>query len=78
MRQLWSKSGITVQNRRYWLKGFPSDLIVTHFEDKEVGDFGVIEARTEDNRLLKIFDMKETDYVMKIMENWMAPYELEG
>ena len=38
----------------------------------------MIEARTEDNRLLKIFDMKETDYVMKIIAVWMTPDELEG
>ena len=42
----------------YWLKGVPSDLIITHFEDKEVGDVGMIDARNEDNRLFTYFVLK--------------------
>ena len=39
-------------------KGVSDDLIDTKFEDKEVNDVGMIEARTEDNKLFKIFFMK--------------------
>ena len=38
----------------------------------------MIEARTEDNKLFKIFCMKEPDYAMKKMASWMALDELEG
>ena len=38
----------------------------------------MIEARTEDNNLFKIFCMKEPDYVMNIMASWMTLDELEG
>ena len=41
------------------------DLIDTHFEYKEVGYFGMIEARTEDNNPFEIFLMKEPDYVTR-------------
>ena len=54
------------------------DLIDTHFEDKEFGDVVMIEARTEDNKLLKVFLIKEPDYVVKIMASLMALDELEG
>ena len=58
-----------IKKGRYWPKGVPGDLIDTHFEDKEVGGFGIIEARTEGNKLFKIFCMKKPDYVMNIMES---------
>ena len=38
----------------------------------------MIEARTEYKMLFKIFCMKETDYVMKIMASWMTLDKLEG
>ena len=38
----------------------------------------MIEARTEDSKLFKIFFMKYPDYVMNIMEGWMSLDELEG
>ena len=44
-----------INKRRYWSKGFPGNLINTHFEDKEVGAVAMIDARTEDNNLLKYF-----------------------
>ena len=31
-----------IKKRRYWPKGFLGDLTDTPFEDKEVGDFGMI------------------------------------
>ena len=37
----------------------------------------MIEAITEDNMLLKIFFMKDPDYVMKIIVSWIALDELE-
>ena len=37
----------------------------------------MIEARTEYNKLFKIFFMKDPDYVMKIMASWVALSELE-
>ena len=58
-----------INNWNPWPKGVPGDLIDTHFEDKEVGGFGIIEARTEGNKLFKIFCMKKPDYVMNIMES---------
>ena len=44
-----------IKKRRYWPKGVPCDLIGTKFEDKEVGDVGMIEASTEYNKLFKMF-----------------------
>ena len=38
--------------------GANGDLIDTHFEDKEVVNVGIIEARTEDNEFFKILSMK--------------------
>ena len=38
----------------------------------------MIEDRTEDNKLFKIFCMKYPDYLMKIIAIWMTLYELEG
>ena len=31
-----------IKKWRYYLKGFPGELIDTHFEDREVGDVGII------------------------------------
>ena len=53
-------------------------MIDTLFEYKEVGDVGMIEAMTGDNKLFKIFCIKEPDYVMKIMVSWRTLDELEG
>ena len=36
-----------IKKRRCCPKIVPGDLIDTHFEDKGVGDVGMIEARTE-------------------------------
>ena len=38
----------------------------------------MIEVRDEDNKLFKIFFMKEPDCVMEIMMSWMTLDELEG
>ena len=58
-------------------KGVSDDLIDTKFEDKEVNDVGMIEARTEDNKLFKIFFTKKLYYVVKIMAICMTLDELE-
>ena len=60
----------------YWLKVVPGDLIDTHFEDKKVSDIRIIETLTEDDKLFKLFCIKEPDYVMKIMASWMILDEL--
>ena len=52
-------------------------MIDTYFEDKEISDVGMIETRTEYNKLIKIFFIKELDYAMKIMVSWMALDKLE-
>ena len=65
-----------INNWCYWPKGVPGDLIDTHFEDKDSGDVVMIEAITEDNKLFKIFCMKELDYLMKIMASWTTRDEL--
>ena len=67
-----------IKKRSYRKKGVPGDLIDNKFEDKEVSDVAVIEKITEYNNLLKIFLMKEPDYVMKIMASWMKLDEVEG
>ena len=41
-----------IKKRCYWPKGVPGDLIDTHFEDKEVGDVGMIGDRNEDNKFV--------------------------
>ena len=67
-----------IKKWHYLPKGFTGDHIDTHFEDKEVSDVGMIEVRTEDNNLFKIFCMKDPDYVRKIMASWMPLDKLEG
>ena len=62
---------------RYYPEGVPDKLNDYHFKDKEVGDVGIIEARTEDNKLFKVFFIKELDYVMKIMASWIKTDGLE-
>ena len=47
-----------IKKRRLFLKGFIGDLIDNNFQYKEVGDAGMIEARTQDNNTFKIFSMK--------------------
>ena len=42
-----------IKKRHYWTTGGPGDLIDTHFDDKEVGDLGMIMAITEDNTMFK-------------------------
>ena len=61
----------------YWPNGVPGGLIDTCFEYKEVGDVVMIDSRTEDIKLFKIFCMKKTGYVMKIVSSWTTLYELE-
>ena len=70
--------GYLIKNQCYWPKVVTGDLINNHFEDKEYGDVGMLEVRTEDNKLLQIFFMKYPDYVMKIKASWMTLDELEG
>ena len=67
-----------IRNQNNWEKVVPCDLINAHFEDKEYGDVGMLEVRTEDNKLLQIFFMKYPDYVMKIKASWMTLDKLEG
>ena len=44
-----------IKKLRYLPKGVPGDLIYTHFEYIEVGGVGIIEAKTEYNKLFRIF-----------------------
>ena len=67
-----------IKRQFYCPKVVPGGIIDTYFEYKEVSYVVMIEARTEDNKLFKIFCMKEPDCVMKIMASWMAIDELEG
>ena len=67
-----------IKKRHYWPKGVPDDLIDINFEYKKVGDVGMIEARTEENKYFEIFCMKDRDYVTKIMASWVTLDELEG
>ena len=71
-------AGALIKKRCYWPKGFPGDLIDNHFEDKDIGDVGMIEARTQDNKSFRIFFMKDPDYVMTILASCMKLDELEG
>ena len=50
-----------INKRRHWMNRVPGNLILIHFEDEEVDDVGIMEARTEDNKLFKIFCMKKPD-----------------
>ena len=66
-----------IKKRHYWPKGVPSYLIDTNFENKDVGAVGLIEAKTEDNKLGNLF-FKEPDYVIKLMASWMTLDDLVG
>ena len=66
-----------IKSQSYWPKGVPSDSIDTNFENKEVVAVVMIEARTEDNKLVNYF-WKDPDYVTKIMASWMTLDELVG
>ena len=65
-----------INNWRYLPKGVPGDLIDTHFEDKEVDYVGILEEITQDNKLFRIFCIKEPDYVKNIITSWMVLDEL--
>ena len=67
-----------IKKRRFWPKGVPGELIGANFEDKQVVDIGIIQARNEDNKSFKIFCMKDPDYVMRIMVSWMTLDQFEG
>ena len=60
-----------IKKQRYWSKLVTGELIDTHFEDKDIGDIGMLETITQDNKLFKIFCIKEPYSVMKIMAIWM-------
>ena len=47
-----------IKKRSYWPKLFRGDHIGTRFKYKLVDDIGMIEAITEDNKLIKLFRMK--------------------
>ena len=66
------------KKRRYWSNVFPGDLIYTPFQYKEVSDVDIIEAITQEYKTFQIFCMKDPDYVMRIMEDWITLDELEG
>ena len=61
-----------IKKRCYWPKVVLGDLIDTHFEYEEVGGVGMIKSITEDNKLFKIFLMKDPDYMINIMAIWMT------
>ena len=67
-----------IKKQHYWSNIVTGDLIDTHFENKEVIYVGILEARTKDNKLFKVFFMKDPNYVMKIMSSWVTLDELEG
>ena len=69
-------TGALIKKRCYFPKGVHGDLIDAHFEDKEAGDVGMLESRTQDNKLLRILCMKYPYYVMNIMTSWVALDEL--
>ena len=50
-----------IKKCRYWPKLVPGDLIDTCFGDKQVSDVGMIETKTEDNKLFKTFFIKDLD-----------------
>ena len=62
----------TIRKRRLWPKLGTGDLIGTHFEDKEVGDFRIVDARTQENMSFRIFFMKDPDCVMEIIASWIT------
>ena len=70
--------GYLIKKCRYCPKIVTADLIDTHFQDKEVGEVGMIEARTQENNPFLILCMKDPDYVINIMESWTTLDELEG
>ena len=69
--------GYIIKKRSYWPKGVPWGLTDTHFQDKEVSDVDILEARTQENKPFQLFFFKELYYVMKIMSIWMTLDELE-
>ena len=65
-----------IKKRCYWKKGVHGGFIYHNFEDKDVGNVGIIEARTQDNKLSQIFCMKDPDYVINIMAGWVIINEV--
>ena len=59
------------------MKLVTGELIDTQFEDKEVGDVGMIQARNHDNKLFQMFCMKEPYYVTTIIASLITLEELE-
>ena len=59
-------------------KGVPGELIDYHFQNKEVNDVDMLEAKNQENKPLYIFWIKDLYHLKKIMVLWMTIDELEG
>jgi hypothetical protein len=59
-------AGALIKKRRYWPTLVPGNAMDARFADKAVGDVDQVTG-VMDNVNYKLFDMKEPDYVMKMM-----------
>ena len=42
--------GDLINKRRYWPKGVPGEFIGTNFQDWDIGDVGMLETKTQENK----------------------------
>ena len=66
-----------IKKRRYWPKGVPSEDILWHIQDKEVGDVDAVQGSIRGNSQ-HIMAIKDPDYVMLTMTTYGTLDHLEG
>ena len=64
-------SAVTKKRRYYWPWHVDGYAIDTHFDNKEIGSVDVLPGRLN-GRGFRIFEMKEEDYIMKLMSTYGA------
>ena len=66
-----------IKNQRYRPKGVPSEEILRHMQNKDVGDFYEVKGSIR-GKSCNIISLKEPDYVMLMMTTYGTLEHLEG
>ena len=66
-----------IKKEKYWPKGVLGAAIGAHFEDKYVNHCDMLEASI-DGLPFQVMCMKKTNYMTKIIYNWMTLDKFEG
>ena len=66
-----------IKKRRYWHKGVPSEEIIWHMQNKEVGYVDAVQGSIR-GKSYHIMAIKEPDYVVLMMTTYGTLDNLEG